>query len=276
MEQDRNVVTLRAEARAAGLSRAANPSLADVDQRRSQLWGVAFLALVALAASVALTAQSADIDGVQRLPAFRIGIVLLMLGLGAYVVEKETHLRRITHLLLEEHAAHVMLAEQVVSDPLTGLLNRNAFRARLDQAVERARAEQTSLAVLFLDLDRFKAVNDTLGHQAGDALLVQAAERLRTVVRGDDALSRYGGDEFTVLLEGLTGPEHAVSVAERVQAALAEPFPIGPEGASVGVSVGITISLNGEDDADTLLREADIAMYLAKRAGRSRFEIFED
>ena len=267
---------MRAEARAAGLSGAVAPSLADIDHRRSQLWGIAFLALIVLAASVALTVQSRDIAGIQRLPAFRIGVVALMVALAAYVIEKETHLRRITRALLEEHAARVWLAGQATHDPLTGLLNRAAFCSHLDDAVARAQAEQTSVAVLFLDLDRFKGVNDTLGHQVGDELLKQAAARLGEVVRGGDTLARYGGDEFTVLLEGLTGADAAVAIAERIQAAFAEPFALGSTVTPVGVSVGITVSVNGEDEAETLLREADIAMYLAKRAGRSCYEIFED
>jgi diguanylate cyclase (GGDEF)-like protein len=161
-------------------------------------------------------------------------------------------------------------------DALTGLPNRTLILDRIEQTLRRARHKQEPVAVLFVDLDNFKAINDSLGHSTGDELLCAVAERLEGVIRETDALGRMGGDEFVVVAEGLSlaaGPE---LIAERLLEAFSAPFALGDEGetlvhakASVGIATGVRPS------AEELLRDADIAMYRAKWSGKSRFLVFE-
>ncbi len=166
------------------------------------------------------------------------------------------------------------LAHQAFHDPLTGLPNRVLFQDRLEHALARA-ARRAPVAVLYLDLDRFKTINDSLGHEAGDALLVAVAERLQRCVRPEDTVTRLGGDEFAILLEGVRDSGDAVRVAERVGGALGAAFTVGDHQMFVSTSVGIAYT--GHDGATTgdLLRDADIAMYRAKAAGKARYQIFD-
>ena len=171
-----------------------------------------------------------------------------------------------------QKALEARLAHQAFHDPLTDLPNRALFMDRLAQALARAARRGDGVAVLFLDLDRFKVVNDSLGHAAGDRLLVAVAGRLAAGLRPGDTASRLGGDEFTILLEGLDGPEDAAVIAERLGAALAAPVPLEGHAVHVTASVGIAFSAGGDADADALLRRADAAMYRAKRRGRGHHE----
>jgi diguanylate cyclase (GGDEF)-like protein/PAS domain S-box-containing protein len=166
------------------------------------------------------------------------------------------------------------LAHLATHDALTGLPNRVLFADRLDHALRVASRRGEPVAVVMLDLDRFKLVNDDLGHAAGDQLLVAVGHRLATCVREVDTLARFGGDEFVLLLEGAT-PEHARNVAERILARLAEPLMIADREVVVSTSMGITFSSPERGDARELLRAADVALYRAKRAGRSQFIIFD-
>ncbi|GJG86338.1 hypothetical protein tb265_15190 [Gemmatimonadetes bacterium T265] len=170
------------------------------------------------------------------------------------------------------------LAYQAFHDGLTGLANRALFRDRVDHALERARGARAGatveyVAVLFLDLDNFKAVNDSLGHAEGDRLLRHVADRLRRATRGFDTVARLGGDEFAVLLEGLTAPDDAQVVAARVQAALAAPGAGAERDARAQASLGLAHA-TPEVTADELLRNADTAMYAAKSAGKGRSALF--
>jgi len=172
--------------------------------------------------------------------------------------------------LLEEQLRH-----RAFYDSLTGLPNRALFLDRMDHALARGEVLGQELAVLFIDLDRFKVVNDSLGHAAGDQLLVQVGRRLRAGLHGSDTLARMGGDEFTILLEGPTAVDSAVEAAERILVSMRAPFLFdGREvfaAASIGIAGGTTIRVSGRD----LLREADIALYSAKSAGRGRYSLFE-
>jgi len=175
----------------------------------------------------------------------------------------------------ERHGLEAQLAHQAFHDALTGLPNRALFRDRVAHAIERsARAGAAHVAVLFLDLDDFKTVNDSHGHQAGDELLVQVARRLLSATRGSDTVARLGGDEFAILLEEADSDEKATLVADRVAGALAAPFVVADRPARVGVSVGIARPgpLDGEPE---LLRNADVAMYHAKRRGKGGHVMFE-
>ena len=168
------------------------------------------------------------------------------------------------------------LAHQAFHDVLTGLPNRALFLDRLERALTRARRHTQYPAVLFLDLDRFKLINDSLGHEAGDQLLVAVAERLRVCLRPEDTAARLGGDEFTILLETIGDVSDATRIAERVAEELRAPFLIGGHEVFSTCSVGIALGAGAEERADTLMRNADAAMYLAKSRGKAHYEVFDN
>ncbi len=161
-------------------------------------------------------------------------------------------------------------------DELTGLVNRTVFFEMLDLAIARARRSAVPFAVLYLDLDRFKDVNDTLGHPAGDALLQQAADRIRSCVRGTDVVARFGGDEFAVILSDLHQPEDAARLADVLIDALARPFTIDRNDVRCGASVGIALYGPDTSGADMLLSQADVALYRAKLDGRGSARFFTE
>ena len=162
------------------------------------------------------------------------------------------------------------------SDALTGLPNRSLYLDRLSQALALAERRREMLAVLFLDLDRFKHVNDSLGHLAGDVLLQSVARRLSAVLRPEDTLARMGGDEFTLLLTDPHGPEDAARVAQRVLDTLADPFTVEGHELFVTGSVGISLYPTDGPDAPSLLRHAEVAMYRAKEQGRNGYQLFTE
>jgi len=170
--------------------------------------------------------------------------------------------------------AEMKLAHQALHDPLTGLPNRTLFLDRLSLGLARMERSQAAVAVLFLDLDKFKVVNDSLGHDVGDQLLVAVANRLRAALRPGDTAARYGGDEFTVLCEGITSENDAVVIAERVSAAIGRPFSLDDAETELTSSIGIAIATGDEDSPENLIHEADTAMYRAKQRGRARYELF--
>jgi diguanylate cyclase (GGDEF)-like protein/PAS domain S-box-containing protein len=165
------------------------------------------------------------------------------------------------------------LTRQAFHDGLTGLPNRALFRDRLDQALARSARSGDVLTVLLLDLDGFKQINDSLGHDAGDEMLRQVAARLTDVTRPGDTLARLGGDEFALLLEG-SNEAQAINLTRRLIAHLSEPMEVADHELAVGTSVGIAIHTGGEGDSEELVRNADVAMYAAKEAGRGRYEVF--
>jgi diguanylate cyclase (GGDEF)-like protein len=166
------------------------------------------------------------------------------------------------------------LAHQASHDPLTGLPNRTRFRERLERALGRARRDGRPCAVLFLDLDRFKQVNDTLGHAAGDQLLVAVAARLQSCLRDADTLARLGGDEFALLLEEIGDLAGALRIADRLLAALAPALPVAGRDLVVAASLGVALSTGLEDTPADLLRFADVALYRAKDAGGGGYAVF--
>ena len=180
----------------------------------------------------------------------------------------------IAHDIKELQRAQAQLAHQATHDPLTALPNRSLFQELGEQALARAERDGTTVAVLFLDLDRFKPVNDTMGHATGDALLVRLATRLRKTVRAGDLVSRFGGDEFVVLCEHPAGAKEMVELAERLIEILSRPVEIDGREAQVGASVGIAIGAGGRVTIDNLLRDADAALYRAKEVGRGRAMLF--
>jgi diguanylate cyclase (GGDEF)-like protein/PAS domain S-box-containing protein len=167
------------------------------------------------------------------------------------------------------------LEQQALHDPLTQLPNRLLLLDRIRQALSRLPRSQGVVAVLFIDLDKFKAVNDSFGHEVGDRLLIFASERIAETMRDSDTVARLGGDEFVILAEEVETEDEAVALAERVLHALTEPFEVGPAEVSIPASVGVSISADPETDPESMLREADVAMYRAKGAGGSRLEVFD-
>lgn len=167
-----------------------------------------------------------------------------------------------------EHLAH--------HDVLTGLYNRYSLTSRLQQVVVNARREGEQLAVMFIDLDRFKIINDTLGHGAGDALLIQVASRLKAAVRESDIVGRLGGDEFVVVVTGLADANVAASLSSKIRQAIGEPYEVEGRPLHTTPSVGVAVFPNDGEDAETLMRNADTAMYHAKEQGRNAVQFFTE
>jgi diguanylate cyclase (GGDEF)-like protein len=175
----------------------------------------------------------------------------------------------------EQRRSEARIIHMAKHDALTDLPNRVLLRERLDFTLQGSRRGHRRLAVLMLDLDRFKEVNDTLGHSTGDALLKAVAGRLRTCVRETDMIARLGGDEFAIIANVAELAVEAVPLAERIQLALREPFDLGDHQASIGVTIGIAIAPNDGTDSERLLRSADLALYRAKAGGRGTHCFFE-
>jgi diguanylate cyclase (GGDEF)-like protein len=176
---------------------------------------------------------------------------------------------------IERRRTEEEMRRQGLHDPLTGLPNRTLFMDRLSLALNQAVRRRSSVAVLFIDLDRFKLVNDSLGHGAGDELLRLLASRLIDVLRPGDTVARFGGDEFCVICDDLDDPGLAIGIAQRMTAALARPFALGATEQFVSASVGIAIATDRGRTAEDLVSEADAAMYRSKQNGRGGFELFD-
>jgi len=177
-------------------------------------------------------------------------------------------------MALENARLYDEIRHQALHDGLTGLANRVLFRDRVEVAVARSRRTGTRIAVLFLDFDDFKALNDTHGHARGDEVLVVAAQRVSEVLRPSDTAARHGGDEFAILVEDIVDEADALTVATRLAEALRQPMPIGQTEVRIAASIGVAIGGAGHESADDLLRNADVAMYAAKGSSRGGAEIF--
>src|SRR6185436_16200285 len=172
--------------------------------------------------------------------------------------------------------AEKKLVHDAFHDALTGLPNRMFFMDQLKQSVQRVnRTQGLPFAVLFLDFDRFKTINDSLGHMVGDQLLIAIAQRLRASVRPADTVARLGGDEFTILLDSLKNPDDAIDMARRLLSNLSEQFKLPSREVFITASIGLALSTVGYEHAEEVLRDADTAMYRAKSLGRARYEIFD-
>ncbi|MGE4578270.1 MAG: putative bifunctional diguanylate cyclase/phosphodiesterase [Desulfuromonadales bacterium] len=180
-------------------------------------------------------------------------------------VEAENRLRENQDRL--KHLAH--------HDPLTNLPNRTLFKERLNQALAKARRSGEQVAIVFLDLDRFKKINDTLGHEAGDQLLKDVAARLRTCIRQSDTVARLGGDEFVLVLEEINQPGPVITVAKKILSALAQPFVIDDYELYITTSIGISLFPSDGDEATGLMKCADVAMYRVKQQGRNNYQFYQ-
>ncbi|MBB5233149.1 putative bifunctional diguanylate cyclase/phosphodiesterase [Deinococcus budaensis] len=226
-------------------------------------FGRAVVAVLLLNVGVALLTRESDVERSGGL-ALQFGLLTVTLAgllLGAVMRERQRLTAHLRHLALH--------------DPLTGLGNRRLFNERLGQALAGPAAPRRTLAVILMDFDNFKAINDSLGHAAGDLVLRVVGERLRGCVRPGDVVARLGGDEFALLLEDLHGPGEASEVAGRLLGALEDPVPVPGGALRVGASVGIALRGPGAQDSETLLRNADVALYHAKARHRGRAQLFD-
>ncbi len=176
--------------------------------------------------------------------------------------------------ITETHRKDEQIRHQAHHDPLTGLPNRILLQHHLEQAIEMACRHQTELALLFIDLNRFKIINDSLGHDVGDLLLVEIAHRIRGVLRRSDLVARMGGDEFVIVLPDLGGPVEATEVAEKLQQAIRAPLQLQGYDLHIGASIGIALFPYNGDDSISLMKNADLAMYQAKQSGSDSFRFF--
>ena len=177
--------------------------------------------------------------------------------------------------ITERKGLEQRLTQQALHDPLTGLPNRTLFMNRLELAMARGRRRESKVAVLFVDLDNFKFVNDSLGHEAGDLLLVAVSKRVRPCLRSEDTIARLGGDEFAVLLEDVKDTSEPAHVADRIVEELRVPFTLGHQQVFITPSIGIAMGDYSHDSPEHLLREADLAMYRAKKEGKARHWVFD-
>lgn len=266
---------LARQARLAGI-RGSNVTFEAVEGRRAQLYVVVMAALAGLAGITTLLAfGNGTSDGpatVTQLPGFRFLPLALTVGLAFYIHEKERYLRRVTHLMLEDRAMMAELEREARRDPLTGLPNRAALHDRLAEAAHSGDGRPVGL--MFIDLDKFKIINDDHGHEAGDAVLEHVATRLRRALRRDDLVARIGGDEFALVASDVPTRGDLVMIAERIISELNEPILFGDLVLRAGASIGMAIGEPGRDPAQ-LLREADLAMYTVKSTEGRQWAFFD-
>lgn len=199
-------------------------------------------------------------------------LLVVVTGAAVYVIHIN---RRLSRVLAESRAAEARIRHLAQHDPLTELPNRALLSDRLGQALVAAKRDARRLAVIFIDMDNFKPINDTLGHAVGDRLLQQIASRLRTSLRESDTVARIGGDEFVVLLRNVTDGPDAQAVADKLREVLIQPFVVDSHTLVVGASIGVALYPDHGSEALELFRHADEAMYRAKRDGRNRVQIFD-
>jgi diguanylate cyclase (GGDEF)-like protein/PAS domain S-box-containing protein len=195
---------------------------------------------------------------------------------GAADVNFLTAVANVISAAVERHAEEEISREAALRDPLTGLPNRTMVLDRLEQALRRRRRDDSNVAAIMIDLDRFKVINDSLGHGAGDGLLLALAPRLREILRTSDTVARLSGDEFVIVCEAPRGLHQVIEVAQRAAAAIAQPFALDSGEHFVSASIGISVAARSDETPESLLRDADAAMYRAKKAGGGRFEVFDD
>jgi diguanylate cyclase (GGDEF)-like protein/PAS domain S-box-containing protein len=187
---------------------------------------------------------------------------------------RTTHYVGVFHDITEVKRSEARITHQAYHDALTGLPNRALFNDRLQMALHHAQRNQLGLGVLFMDLDNFKNINDSLGHAMGDRLLQSVAKRLSRWVREEDTVARLGGDEFIMLLQSIEDPDYAVHVAQRILESIAAPFRVGDQELYITASLGITLFPHDGRDLETLVSNADMAMYRAKEGGRNSYKLF--
>ncbi len=249
-------------------------SARDAETRRDD-WGdplVAYAAAFPLAHFILRSAGALEPRTCQAREVFALGLMVVLAGMA---VVYQRRLVKENRQLDAMRLRAASIAHRAYHDALTGLPNRYLLQDRLLTALPRARRAATRVAVLFLDLDRFKVVNDSLGHSAGDRLLGEVAKRLARHVREGDTLARFGGDEFTILVEAIHQVEDTAKVAQKLREALKEPFVLDGRELYVTASIGISVFPDDGFDAETLLKNSDIAMYRAKDQGRDGYQLYQ-
>ena len=244
------------------------------DRERVRLYVInAFLAGLSWLALLLKYFQGPTIDRISQIVGL-IGLIGIPLTIYSFVLMVQLY-QKVDDRLRRERKLSEQYYEQLITDQLTGLPNRILFQDHLTQALAEARQYETRLAVLFIDLDRFKYINDTLGHKVGDLLLLQVVERLRSCLRDDEALYRLGGDEFIIVEEHTPDKRQAIDLAENILSLVDKPYMI--EGHELFISASIGISWYPEDgeDMETLFKNADMAMYRAKEQGRNNYQVFD-
>ena len=252
------------------LEHAASCVLLDLSEHEDRVAAVEQIRTAAPDVPIVVLAEHADEDE---------AVTVVKAGAQDYLIRSELSpalLRRAVMYAIERKRLEAQLAHRALHDPLTGLPNRALFLDRLGVALDRSRRNNASIAVLFLDVDNFKQVNDSLGHAAGDRLLSGLADRLQSMLRPMDTVARFGGDEFTFLFEELTSEREVILIAERIGRAVRLPMHLEEADTTVTVSIGISIVTDPTMPAETVIREADAAMYRAKQLGRSRYELFDE
>ena len=239
---------------------------------RSVFWLPVTAGMVLRAALLQQT-QFTEIIEVPLLSAILVTVFLIASRRSQIQKELELKNSELQRTLDERNALQEALARQAFYDPLTGLPNRALFYDRLRQALARAARRHGIVAVLFLDLDGFKSVNDRFGHTNGDKLLIDMAKRMQTRMRAEDTVARLGGDEFTVLLALETTTQGAAQVAQRLLDDISSPYMIDGKEVTISASVGIAISRSENNQPDDLIRYADNAMYQVKTTGKANFKI---
>lgn len=198
---------------------------------------------------------------------FLAGIWLVLIAVASY------RWRRLRQEVTQYRWQTEYLSRQAFYDSLTGLPNRALFQDRLAHALARATRQRQLIGLLLLDLDHFKRINDSLGHAAGDQVLALVAQRLQARLRGGDTLARIGGDEFVLLLDGVSSTSSAIQVAERIMEVLREPACVEGKEVRLTASIGIAVTTPGRIRPEDILREADVALYCAKTEGRDRYAV---
>ena len=250
-------------------------SWASIDRRDWQLWLLSFLLIIVLGMGllsfmfpVAFWERDSILQAPDR-PFY--GLSLLLVLTLAYLHQKQSRLRELKRKQWEARLVHVAF-----HDPLTDLPNRSLFADRLEQCVLRHKRHPDYLfAVLYMDLDRFKIINDSMGHVVGDQLLVQVGKRLRSALRNSDTVSRLGGDEFAILMDDIKQNSDVNRAVERVRNQFLLPLNLDGREVFTSASIGIALSSTGYQHAEDLLRDADTAMYRAKARGEGRHEVFD-
>lgn len=244
--------------------------LLDVPAEQAPLSALEELAAASPSTPIIVLSEEADDE---------FGIAAVKAGAQDHLLKGDLNaavLGRAVRYAVERKRSEVQLALQALHDPLTALPNRALFVDRVSVALDRSRRTGSPVVVMFLDVDDFKQINDTLGHAAGDQLLTVLADRFRALMRPMDTVARFGGDEFTFLFEGIEDEQEAGLLAQRIRHAACLPLPLGEAPASVSASVGVTIVSDPEISIDDIISHADSAMYRAKDNGGDRVEVFED
>ncbi|HEY5682657.1 MAG TPA: EAL domain-containing protein, partial [Sulfuricaulis sp.] len=221
-----------------------------------------------------VTPLVADIERTQYTVLGGVIFLLLLLYLFLLMIVRRADNIIRTHENAERRAQAEQIHYMAYHDPLTGLPNRALFKDRFQHAIAIANRTQKALGVMFIDIDRFKVINDSLGHECGDAVLIEAAKRIRSCLRASDTACRIGGDEFTVILERLPSGEHAAQAASRLIQIFSEPMKVGGREIIVTASIGIAIYPGATQDIQRLLKDADAAMHSAKESGRNCFVFY--